>query len=93
MDGADRAGYGDGLLDALSRALRSRQVSNTDRRQLYGYLRFYPSYPQIVRTASAPFLAGVHLAPVDTPDSPTKLHWQHRHPPSIALGAHRVANL
>jgi hypothetical protein len=53
LHGADRAGYGDGLLDALSRALRSRQVSNTGRRQLYGYLRFYRSYPQIVRTASA----------------------------------------
>ena len=53
LHGADRAGYGDGLLEALSRALRSRQVSNTGRRQLYGYLRFYRSYPQIVRTASA----------------------------------------
>jgi hypothetical protein len=53
LHGADRAGFGDGLLDALSRALRSRQVNNTGRRQLYGYLRFYRSYPQIVRTASA----------------------------------------
>lgn len=53
LHGADRAGCGDGLLDALSRALRSRQISNTGRRQLYGYLRFYRSYPQIVRTASA----------------------------------------
>ena len=61
LHGADRAGYGDGLLDALSRALRSRQVSNTGRRQLYGYLRFYRSYPQIVRTASA-LLPGL-LAP------------------------------
>lgn len=61
LHGADRAGYGDGLLDALSRALRGRQVSNTGRRQLYGYLRFYRSYPQIVRTASA-LLTGL-LAP------------------------------
>jgi predicted nuclease of restriction endonuclease-like (RecB) superfamily len=61
LHGADRAGYGDGLLDALSRALRTRQVSNTGRRQLYGYLRFYRSYPQIVRTASA-LLPGL-LAP------------------------------
>jgi predicted nuclease of restriction endonuclease-like (RecB) superfamily len=53
LHGADRAGYGDRLLDELSRALRSRQVSTTGRRQLYGYLRFYRSYPQIVRTASA----------------------------------------
>ncbi|MBL0151024.1 MAG: cytoplasmic protein, partial [Ideonella sp.] len=49
------------LFDALSRALRSRQVSNTGRRQLCGYLRFYRSYPQIVRTASA-LLPGL-LAP------------------------------
>ena len=61
LHGADRAGYGDGLLDALSRALRSRQVSTTGRRQLYGYLRFYRSYPQIVWTASA-LLPGL-LAP------------------------------
>ena len=61
LHGADRAGYGDGLLDALSRALRGRQVSNTGRRQPYGYLRFYRSYPQIVRTASA-LLPGL-LAP------------------------------
>lgn len=53
LHGADRAGYGDALLDALSRALRSRQVSNAGRRQLYGYLRFYRSYPQIGRTVSA----------------------------------------
>jgi hypothetical protein len=45
LHGAGRADKGDGLLDALSRALRSRQVSNTGRRQLYGHLRFYRSYP------------------------------------------------
>lgn len=61
LHGADRAGYGDGLLDALSRALRSRQVSNTGRRQLHGCLRSYRSCPQIVRTASA-LLPGL-LAP------------------------------
>jgi predicted nuclease of restriction endonuclease-like (RecB) superfamily len=55
LSGADRANYGDKLLDDLSRALRGRQVSNSGRRQLYGYLRFYRSYPQIVRTASALF--------------------------------------
>ena len=53
LHGDDRAGYGEKLLDELSRALRGRQISNTGRRQLYGYLRFYRSYPQIVRTASA----------------------------------------
>jgi hypothetical protein len=37
----------------LSAALRGQGVSNSGRRQLYGYLAFYRAYPQIVRTASA----------------------------------------
>lgn len=53
LQGADRASYGDKLLAELSRALREQSVSNTGRRQLYGYLAFYRAYPQIVRTASA----------------------------------------
>ncbi|MDX1251754.1 MAG: DUF1016 family protein [Gammaproteobacteria bacterium] len=53
LQGADRASYGDKLLTELSRALREQSVSNTGRRQLYGYLAFYRAYPQIVRTASA----------------------------------------
>lgn len=53
LQGADRASYGDKLLAELSRALREQSVSNTGRRQLYGYLAFYRAYPQIVQTASA----------------------------------------
>lgn len=53
LQGADRASYGDKLLAELSRALRDQSVSNTGRRQLYGYLAFYRTYPQIVRAASA----------------------------------------
>lgn len=53
LQGADRATYGDHLLEALSAALRGLQVSNSGRRQLYGYLAFYRSYPDIVRTLSA----------------------------------------
>ncbi|MDP2170132.1 MAG: PDDEXK nuclease domain-containing protein [Rhodocyclaceae bacterium] len=53
LQGADRASYGDKLLTELSRALRDQSVSNTGRRQLYGYLAFYRTYPQIVRAASA----------------------------------------
>lgn len=53
LQGADRASYGDKLLAELSRALREQSVSNTGRRQLYGYLAFYRVYPQIVQTASA----------------------------------------
>lgn len=44
LQGADRASYGDKLLAELSRALREQSVSNTGRRQLYGYLaRSYPA--------------------------------------------------
>ncbi len=57
LRGADRAGYGDRLLAALSDALSGRGASNSGRRQLYGYLAFYRAYPQIVRTVSAPFAA------------------------------------
>ncbi len=57
LQGADRATYGDRLLAELSEALRGHGVSNSGRRQLYGYLAFYRAYPQIVRTVSAPFAA------------------------------------
>jgi predicted nuclease of restriction endonuclease-like (RecB) superfamily len=57
LQGADRATYGDRLLAELSEALRGHSVSNSGRRQLYGYLAFYRAYPQIVRTVSAPFAA------------------------------------
>ncbi len=53
LRGADRAAYGGHLLGELSRALRSQNVSNAGRRQLYNYLAFYRAYPQIVRTVPA----------------------------------------
>lgn len=55
LQGAERARYGDRLLAELSEALRNQGVSNSGRRQLYGYLTFYRTYPQIVRAASAQF--------------------------------------
>lgn len=53
LKGSDRAKYGDRLLAELSSELRNEQISNTGKRQLYNYLGFYRSYPQIVRTVSA----------------------------------------
>ncbi len=50
MNGADRSRYGARLLPALSEKLSAVNVSNTNRRQLYRYLRFYRLYPSIVRT-------------------------------------------
>ena len=53
LQGANRASYGDRLIPELVAALSPQGVSNTGRRQLYAYLAFYRTYPQIVRTASA----------------------------------------
>lgn len=52
LSGADRAGYGDGLLTVLAKRLTELKVSNCNRRQLYRYLRFYRLYPEIVGTLS-----------------------------------------
>lgn len=53
LRGADRAHYGDRLLDELSLELRKADISNTGRRQLYQYLAFFRTYPQIARTVPA----------------------------------------
>ena len=53
LRGADRAGYGDRLLANLAAELEKLNVSACGKRQLYQYLRFYQTYPQIVRTLSA----------------------------------------
>jgi len=53
LRGADRAHYGDRLLDDLSLELRKADISNTGRRQLYQYLAFFRTYPQIARTVPA----------------------------------------
>ena len=55
LHGADRANYGDHLLSELSRELRRYEISNSGRRQLYNYLAFYRTYPQIVRTVPTQF--------------------------------------
>ncbi|MEI6644513.1 MAG: PDDEXK nuclease domain-containing protein [bacterium] len=57
LNGADRAKYGDGLLDALADQLTELRVSNSNRRQLYRYLRFWRLYPGIVGTLSPQFPA------------------------------------
>lgn len=55
LNGADRAKYGEGLLDALAESLEKTDVSNCNRHQLYRYLRFFRLYPQIVGTLSPQF--------------------------------------
>ncbi len=57
LHGADRAEYGEGLLPKLSAALSSLEVNAVGRRQLYNYLSFYRTYPEIVRSLSAQSLS------------------------------------
>ena len=52
LRGADRATYGDSLLTELAKRLTDLRISNSNRRQLYRYLRFYRLYPEIVGTLS-----------------------------------------
>ena len=53
LHGSDRAEYGEDLLRDLAARLTS--ASNCNRRQLYDYLKFYRTYPQIVGTVSTQF--------------------------------------
>lgn len=55
LRGADRAGYGDRLLSELANELGRLKISNCNRRQLYDYLNFHRTYPEIVGTVSAQF--------------------------------------
>ncbi len=51
--GQDRAQYGENLLSKLADRLQSLNVSSCGKRRLYFYLRFYDSYPGIVRSLTA----------------------------------------
>jgi predicted nuclease of restriction endonuclease-like (RecB) superfamily len=60
LTGTDRAKYGESLLENLARELSKHHLSNCNKRQLYDYLKFYRTYPEIVPTVSAQFK---HLLP------------------------------
>jgi len=53
LHGKDRAEYGQNLLAQLADRLRRLNVSTCDKRRLYLYLRFYQTYPEIVRSVTA----------------------------------------
>lgn len=55
MSGEDRSRYGDKLFQILAEKLSAKGVSNCSRRQLYRYMNFYRTYPQIVETLSPQF--------------------------------------
>lgn len=52
LKGSDRADYGDKIIECLAAELKKLNVSRSDRRELYRYLKFYNTYPQIVETVS-----------------------------------------
>lgn len=53
LNGEDRAAYGEGLLVKLAATLKEKKVSSCGKRQLYNYLHFYQTYPEIVRSLPA----------------------------------------
>ena len=69
LHGADRAEYGERLVEKLAASLRQRGMSRCDRRELYRYVEFYTTYPRIVETVSPKFLvlADQSVGKVDTP--------------------------
>ncbi len=55
LKGADRADYGERLLDRLAENLTDLKVSACQKRRLYTYLRFYEAFPAIGRSLTAQF--------------------------------------
>jgi hypothetical protein len=53
LNGADRAVYGNKVLDELSKNLKD--ISNCNKRQLYRYIQFYRTYPELMGTLSPEF--------------------------------------
>lgn len=50
--GVDRAAYGEGLMTTLAERLQGAGLSNCNRREIYRYVAFYQTYPEIVGTVS-----------------------------------------
>jgi predicted nuclease of restriction endonuclease-like (RecB) superfamily len=82
LRGADRATYGERLLVDLSVELVRLNVGACGRRQLYQYLRFYQTYPQIVRLLTAQLL---RLLPEDIRNSRKKTKSA-----ALSVGPHRL---
>ena len=55
MRGADRAKYGEKLLDRLAERLTTNHVPSCERRRLNVYRQFFQTYPQIVESLSPLF--------------------------------------
>ena len=62
--GADRAAYGDKLMDTLAKRLVKQGWARCDRRELYRFRQFYLNYPKIVETLSPQSVFSPELAPL-----------------------------
>ncbi len=62
--GADRAAYGDKLMDTLAKRLVKQGWTRCDRRELYRFRQLYLSYPQIVESLTPQFLLLPELGPL-----------------------------
>ncbi|MDL2328286.1 PDDEXK nuclease domain-containing protein [Desulfosarcina sp. OttesenSCG-928-A07] len=73
MNGKDRAEYGENLLHRISTELLKAKVTSCGKRQLYGYFRFYQTYPQIVETLSPQFKSETFQEVIDSRDVSRKV--------------------
>ena len=60
LTGKDRAEYGENLIVHISDSLKRSSIPSCGKRQLYKYLQFYHTYPQIVGSVTAQ-LQTIHL--------------------------------
>ncbi len=67
--GADRAEYGERMMDRLAEELRRRGVPTSDRQRLYAYVGFYRAYPQVGEEIPAAWAAhGLSAPPTRPPE-------------------------
>lgn len=62
--GADRARYGDKLMDTLAGRLVKNGWARCDRRELYRFRQFYLAYPQMVESLTPQFPSLPELSPL-----------------------------
>jgi predicted nuclease of restriction endonuclease-like (RecB) superfamily len=71
-NGADRAAYGDKLMDTLAKRLAQQGWKRCDRRELYRFRQFYLTYPKIVESLTPQSLLAPELGALLT-DWPVRL--------------------
>jgi len=74
-NGADRATYGDKLMDTLAKRLVKQGWERCDRRELYRFRQFYLIYPEIVESLTPQSTLSLELLPLFSllPPSPSPI--------------------